>query len=204
MFDDEPEPLRNTANHPVRDREARLQKVIVDSERWVEADCRLDRARPRPHVGVKSNILVPNDEAHHAYRIRADNGDEDDEDAEQFYKEATIWTDGLDRIHRLRGINFCLDLSTTPFFLGRVGQDSNRPFPWVVRDFSLMDAIESGLVKVPQLPVRDNTGAAIPNYFNIWDRVLAQMTSSERGGSRGQVKPASLRFSAGASPLTLS
>ena len=66
-----------------------------------------------------------------------------------FFREATVWIDGLDRIQKLRGINFCLDLSATPYFLGRVGQDTNRPFPWVVSDFGLIDAIESGLVKIP-------------------------------------------------------
>ena len=66
--------------------------------------------------------------------------------------EATVWIEGLDRINKVLGrkgkggINFCVDLSATPYFLGRVGQQTNRPFPWVVSDFSLMDAIESGLV----------------------------------------------------------
>ena len=93
-------------------------------------------------VGGKQNILVLNDEAHHAYRIRKDEPEPTKttcsarrSDVEEFYKEATVWIDGLDRIHKLRGINFCVDLSATPYFLGRVGQDTNRPFPWVVSDF---------------------------------------------------------------------
>ncbi len=63
-----------------------------------------------------------NDEAHHAYRIRREEPDEDEEDdfgedeeAEEFIKEATVWVEGLDRIHKLRGINFCVDLSATPY-----------------------------------------------------------------------------------------
>jgi type III restriction enzyme len=48
-------------------------------------------------------------------------------------------------------VNFCVDLSATPYFLGRVGQETNRTFPWVVSDFGLTDAIESGLAKIPQL-----------------------------------------------------
>jgi len=78
---------------------------------------------------------VFNDEAHHAYRIRRDEpeaAEEDrfgeEEEAEDFFKEATVWVDGLDRIHKLRGINFCVDLSATPYFLARVGQETNRPF----------------------------------------------------------------------------
>ena len=128
----------------------------VESTRYIESDTALvDRVLDR-EVGGKRNILVLNDEAHHAYRIRReepDEGEEDlfgeDEEAEEFFKEATVWIDGLDKIHKLRGINFCADFSATPYYLGRVGQDVNRPFPWVVSDFGLIDAIESGLVKIP-------------------------------------------------------
>ena len=69
-----------------------------------------------------------NDEAHHAYRIRREEPDEDegelfgeDEEAEEFFKEATVWIDGLDRVHKLRGINFCVDLSATPYLPGPRG-----------------------------------------------------------------------------------
>src|SRR5215469_13882558 len=82
----------------------------------------------------------------------------EEEEAEEFFQEATIWIDGLDCIHKRRGINFCVDLSATPYFLGSVGQETNKPFPWVVSDFGLVDAIESGLVKIPQMPARDLTG----------------------------------------------
>ncbi len=144
----------------------------MQSERRVESDTSLVNRIIGREVGGKQNILVMNDEAHHAYRIKrevtgSNEGSlledefEDEEDAEDFFKEATVWIDGLDRIQKLRGINFCVDLSATPYFLGRVGQEANRPFPWVVSDFGLIDAIESGLVKIPQLAVRDTTGAAI-------------------------------------------
>src|SRR5438034_7657640 len=81
------------------------------------------------------------------------------------------------------------DLSATPYFLGRVGQDTNKPFPWVVSDFGLIDAIESGLVKIPQLAIRDPTGATLPSYFNIWRWIMTQLTPAERGGKKGTVKP---------------
>ena len=138
------------------------------------------------------NILVFNDEAHHAYRIRQPQNDsegDDEDENEEFFKEATVWVDGLDRINQQRGINFCVDLSATPYFLGRVGQDTNRTFPWVVSDFGLTDAIESGLTKIPQLVVRDTTGNPVPSYFNIWRWVLQQMTNAERGGKRASPKP---------------
>ena len=121
----------------------------------------------------------------------------EEEEADEFFQEATVWIDGLDKIHKLRGINFCIDLSATPYFLGRVGQETNKPFPWVVSDFGLIDAIESGLVKIPQLAVRDTTGAQIPGYFNIWQWILPQLTPAEtrrnerqsKAGSHPEIRP---------------
>jgi type III restriction enzyme len=174
-----------------RDRQGNLKKVWVESERWVESDTALVGRVLGREVGGKQNVLVFNDEAHHAYRIRRIEPDESEldlfgeqEEPEEFFKEATVWVEGLDRVHKLRGINFCVDLSATPYFLGRVGQETNRTFPWVVSDFGLTDAIESGLVKIPQLAVRDPTGAAIPGYFNIWRWILPRLTPAERAGPK--------------------
>ncbi len=186
-----------------RDRQGTLTKVRVQSVRYVESDTALVNRVLGREVGGKQNILVMNDEAHHAYRIRREEPEEEEadlfgeeEEADEYFKEATVWIDGLDRIQKLRGINLCVDLSATPYFLGRVGQETNRPFPWVVSDFGLIDAIESGLTKIPQLAVRDTTGAAIPGYFNIWKWILEdKLTPAERGGKRAQVKPeAILKF----------
>jgi type III restriction enzyme len=176
----------------IRDKEGHLRKAQVESLRYVESDTALLSRVLGRAVGGKQNLLVFNDEAHHAYRIRRaepDEGEEEDEEAEEFFKEATVWIEGLDRIHKHRGINFCVDLSATPYYLGRVGQDTNRTFPWVVSDFGLTDAIESGLTKIPQLAVRDNTGADIPGYFNIWRWILPKLTPAERGGRKGAPKP---------------
>lgn len=179
-----------------REKDGTLKKVTVESTRHVESDTALVNRILGREVGGKQNILVMNDEAHHAYRIvreEREEGEDDlfgeEEEAEDFFKEATVWIDGLDRVQKLRGINFCLDLSATPYFLGRVGQDTNRPFPWVVSDFGLIDAIESGLVKIPQLAVRDTTGKEIPGYFNIWHWILPQLTPAERGGKKANPKP---------------
>ncbi|MFZ2171507.1 MAG: DEAD/DEAH box helicase family protein, partial [Methylococcaceae bacterium] len=123
--------------------------------------------------------LVFNDEAHHAYR-RGDNDsdnivdlEEDATLAKKNAKEATIWIEGLDRINKLaggkkKGIHLCVDLSATPFYIQGSGNEVGKPFPWVVSDFGLLDAIESGLVKIPQLPTRDITGANEATYFNVW------------------------------------
>jgi len=178
--------------------------IKVRSRRYVESDTALINRVLGRDIGGKQNILVMNDEAHHAYRIKREEPDEneeddfgEDEEAEEFFKEATVWIAGLDRINKVLGrkgkggINFCVDLSATPYFLGRVGQQTNRPFPWVVSDFSLMDAIESGLVKIPQLAIRDTTGAEIPGYFNIWRWILqpGRLTPAERGGKHASPKP---------------
>ena len=179
-----------------RDRQGNLEEVKVEATRYVESETAWLSRILGKEIGGKQNILVLNDEAHHAYRTRRAEKDHDEEDlfgedesADEFFQEATIWVEGLDRIHKNRSINFCVDLSATPYYLGRVGRDANKPFPWVVSDFSLMDAIESGLVKIPQLAVRDTTGADIPGYFNIWQWIMTKLTPAERGGKKSSPKP---------------
>ncbi|MBI3916530.1 MAG: DEAD/DEAH box helicase family protein [Betaproteobacteria bacterium] len=175
-----------------RDRSGNLVKSRVESVRYLESDTALVERVLEREIGGKRNLLVLNDEAHHAYRIRRDEPDEDedeDDELDEFYSEATVWIEGLDKIQKQRGINFCVDFSATPYYLGRVGQDTNRPFPWVVCDFGLIDAIESGLVKIPQLAVRDTTGSSIPGYFNIWHWILPQLTTAEKGGRKAAPKP---------------
>jgi type III restriction enzyme len=134
--------------------------------------------------GRSPHWLIFNDEAHHAYR-RGDSAieetlDDDKDLAKKNAREATIWIEGLDRINKLaggsrrRGINLTIDLSATPFFIQGSGNEVGKPFPWVVSDFGLLDAIESGLVKIPQLPARDVSGAEEAAYFNIWRWVQAK------------------------------
>jgi len=100
------------------------------------------------------NMLVINDEAHHAWRVPPKvkiAGISKDE-----LKEATKWVGGLDRIHRARGLLMCYDLTATPF--APTGRKSGEEtlFGWIVSDFGLNDAIESGLVKTPRVVVRDD------------------------------------------------
>ena len=141
--------------------------------------------------GRSPHWLIFNDEAHHAYRrgdaVSEESLDEDKDLAKKNAREATIWIEGLDRINHLaggtrrRGINFCLDLSATPFYIQGSGNEVGKPFPWVVSDFGLLDAIESGLVKIPQLPARDVTGAQEAAYFNIWRWVQAKAVEDGLG-----------------------
>lgn len=183
------------------DKQGNLISVRIQRDIYVESDTSVVRRILGREVGQKSNILILNDEAHHAYRVRRndsqeeleldeENLDEDEvEELKDYYREATVWVEGLDRINKQCGINFCVDLSATPYFLGRVGQDANRPFPWVVSDFGLVEAIESGLVKIPQLAVRDSTGKDMPGFFNIWRFVMDRLSGSEKGGKRVSPRP---------------
>jgi type III restriction enzyme len=187
----------------LEDRRPKKAEVVVEETRYVESDARLMQRLLGREVGAKKNILVLNDEAHHAYRIRQEAAATAEEDSEltdeergdELAYESTIWIDGLDRIHKHRRINFCVDLSATPYFLARAGDDTNRIFPWVVSDFGLTDAIESGLVKIPQLAVSDATGKQQAAYFNIWRWIMSQLSAGERGGKRANPKAAAvLRF----------
>ncbi|MGI8907546.1 MAG: BPTD_3080 family restriction endonuclease [Candidatus Sumerlaeaceae bacterium] len=180
-----------------RDDKGNLKGAVVESIKRVESDTAWQQRVLGRDVGGKKNILVMNDEAHHAYRLRpkaeeaeAEDEEEEEEEDQIQAKEATVWVDGLDLIHKHRGINICVDLSATPYFLGGIGgRDANKPFPWVVSDFGLVDAIESGLVKIPQMAVRDTTGDLIPGYFNVWEWILRRLTAAERGGKKGSPKP---------------
>src|SRR5579884_496814 len=101
-----------------RDEEGNLTSVKVIATRYVESDAAWSQRVLGQEIGGKQNLLVFNDEAHHAYRIRRAESEEEeaevfgeDEEADEFFKEATVWIEGLDRIHKLRGINRCIDLS---------------------------------------------------------------------------------------------
>lgn len=148
-------------------------------------------------LGSKQNILVINDEAHHAYRPAQPLSPEDlkrlpaEERCllEEEFEGATVWVGGLDRIHAARGLNMVLDFSATPFFIKGTGHPEGMPFPWIVSDFGLVDAIECGIVKIPRVPVDDNTGDIIPRYFRLWEWINSRLHTSERETSRRRAKP---------------
>ena len=146
-----------------------LKKADVKSEKYTESDAALLKRVLARELGETQNILVINDEAHHAYRLHDNDEAEESSDVfgeeaagERYYKEATVWVDGLDKVHKYRGINMCVDFSATPYFIGRAGEQTNRIFPWTVSNFGLQDAIESGLVKIPQLAARDTSAVLCP------------------------------------------
>ena len=104
------------------------------------------------------NILVVNDEAHHAWRVPAESKVKGVAKAD--IEEATKWVGGLDRIDRARGILACYDFSATPFAPSGKRSSEEALFDWIVSDFGLNDAIESGLVKTPRIVIRDD---AVPD-----------------------------------------
>src|SRR4029079_6312602 len=90
---------------------------------------------------------------------------EEQEKLKEDAEEARVWLAGLDRMNNsgllgkgVPSILAAVDLSATPFYLPNSGYPDGSPFPWLVSDFGLVDAIESGIVKVPRLPVKDDSG----------------------------------------------
>ena len=165
-----------------RTRAGRLRGFTVRETRYFESDAAFLKRILGGRTGRSSAILVMNDEAHHAYRRGTVGGIEialDEETAAANAREATVWIEGLDRINKVlggrgNGIRFCVDMSATPFYIQGSGNEVGRPFPWIVSDFSLLEAIEAGLVKVPQLPTEDTSDDDTPRYFNVWRWVQKQ------------------------------
>jgi type III restriction enzyme len=139
-------------------------------------------------------IMVLNDEGHHCWRPAPSAEDLSAEEREEL-EEARVWLNGLDWINNVGaettpGISVCVDLSATPFYLKGSGHPEGRPFPWIVSDFGLVDAIESGIVKIPRLPVMDTTGRPDPKYFKLWRAINENLEPGERlPGRSGRPKP---------------
>src|ERR1700728_4372722 len=106
---------------------------------------------------------------------------------------ARLWINGIEALKRKTGVRAVYDLSATPFFLRGSGYAEGTLFPWTVSDFSLMDAIESGIVKLPRVPVADNLpGTPEPIYRNLWEHIGKKMPKKGRSKS-DQLDPMSLQ-----------
>jgi type III restriction enzyme len=138
-------------------------------------------------LGNKKNLIVINDEAHHCYRRHAGAEDiklvgDERKEAEKREEEARVWISGLEAVKKKIGIKAIYDLSATPFFLRGSGYPEATLFPWVVSDFSLIDAIECGIVKVPRVPVADDSmRGELPTYRNIWIHIRDHLPKKGRG-----------------------
>jgi type III restriction enzyme len=154
--------------------------------------------RVMPDLMGMKNILVLNDEAHHCYRekpeepdVEALKGDEKKE-AEKNNEAARLWISGLEAVNRTLGLAQIIDLSATPFFLRGSGYAEGTLFPWTMSDFSLMDAIECGIVKLPRVPVAENIpGDEMPVYRNLWENIRHEMPKKGRGQG-GELDPLKL------------
>ena len=138
-------------------------------------------------MGIK-NIMVLNDEAHHCYREKPAGNDEGDlkgddkKEAKKNSEAARWWISGLEAVSRKLGVTRVVDLSATPFFLSGSGYAEGTLFPWTMNDFSLMDAIECGIVKLPRVPVADNIpGEDMPKFRNLWEHIGKKMPKKGRG-----------------------
>lgn len=138
-------------------------------------------------MGLK-NIVVLNDEAHHCYREKPTEPDDvdlkgdDKKEAEKNNEAARLWISGLEAVNRKLLVTRVFDLSATPFFLSGSGYAEGTLFPWTMSDFSLMDAIECGIVKLPRVPVAENIpGNEMPMFRNLWENIRADMPKKGRG-----------------------
>lgn len=151
--------------------------------------------RVMPELMGMRKIVVLNDEAHHCYRERVDDAEgetekdlrgDDKTEAKESNEAARMWISGLEAVKRKLGISLVYDLSATPFFLRGSGYIEGTLFPWTMSDFSLMDAIESGIVKLPRVPVADNVpGGDTPKFRNLWEYIGSKLP--KRGRRSGTV-----------------
>ena len=111
---------------------------------------------------------------------------DDRKEAEKNSEAARVWISGLEAVQRRLGLSRIIDLSATPFFLRGSGYAEGTLFPWTMSDFSLMDAIECGIVKLPRVPVADNIpGADMPRFRNLWEHIGKEMPKKGRGKAAG-------------------
>jgi type III restriction enzyme len=166
-------------------REEKLQTVETEGQM-------LQRVMP-DLMGLR-NIVVLNDEAHHCYRERVQDDDDDDlkgdekAEAEDNNEAARLWISGIEAAKRKLGLTMVYDLSATPFFLRGSGYAEGTLFPWTMSDFSLMDAIECGIVKLPRVPVTSNVNDDnMPVFRNLWEHIGKEMPKKGRGAGGRQL-----------------
>jgi type III restriction enzyme len=164
-----------------------------EPKRFTETDGQMVQRVASKLMGLK-RIAIINDEAHHCYREKPDKMDdalldaESREEAEKNAKAARIWITGIETFARNFDLISIYDLSATPFFLRGSGYRESELFPWVVSDFSLMDAIECGIVKTPRLPVLDDSVSGdMPKFRELYRNLPKDFLPKK--GRRSNKKP---------------
>ena len=153
--------------------------------------------RVMPELMGMRNVLVLNDEGHHCYREKLYDSEEEtlrgDEkrEAELNKEAARLWISGLEVVNRKLRVSRVVDLSATPFFLSGSGYPEGTLFPWTVNDFSLMDAIECGIVKLPRVPVADNLPQGeLPMYRELLEHIRKKMPKKGRAKAPSSIPSA--------------
>ena len=182
-----------------------LQGRTGDAPETVETDGQMLQ-RVCPELMGLPQVMVLNDEAHHCYREKPKAADEtatdedlsaeDKQEAQANNEAARLWINGIEAVQRKLGVARVMDLSATPFFLRGSGYAEGTLFPWTMSDFSLMDAIECGIVKLPHVPIADNIpGGDMPMYRDLWKHIGKQMPKKGRASLK--------KGAAGLDPLKL-
>lgn len=168
----------------------KVQQAALATKPRPESDGAMIRRVAGELMGMK-NIVVLNDEAHHCYRERPllpgeELKGDDLAAAKEANEAARLWISGLEAVKREMGVSMVYDLSATPFFLRGSGYREGSLFGWVMSDFSLMDAIECGIVKLPRVPIMDNLpGGDTPMFRNLWEHVGKQLPKKGRASAKG-------------------
>nr|WP_226995796.1 restriction endonuclease [Gordonia phthalatica] len=123
----------------------------------------------------KGEIVVINDEAHHCYQDKPVTSGEITKEQADADADARVWFRGIAAVAKKVGVKHVFDLSATPYFLSGSGYNQGTLFSWTVSDFSLMDAIESGIVKIPRTPVDDDSSSDQVSYLHLWDHIGKQL-----------------------------
>ena len=139
-------------------------------------------------LGIKG-IVVLNDEAHHCYLPREDDQKAEGENTAEENKRASVWFNGLVRVAQRFKVRSIYDLSATPYFLTGSGHEPYSLFKWVVSDFGLIEAVESGLVKIPFLPTRDDTQQIdLPVLRNLYEHIREELPKAGRKTAKARAK----------------
>lgn len=177
-----------------------IEKITGEKIEHLEDDVQLVTRVLGFDEDKRNRVLVLNDEGHHCYRSKAEplvtarssnkvvgagnNQSGDEDEVKGNLEDARIWLRGLEAIGRRVPICRVIDLSATPYFLAGSGYAEGTLFPWTVSDFSLMDAIECGIVKLPRVPVAPNVqGNAFHVFRNIWSHVGEDVAEATRGNN---------------------
>lgn len=170
--------IRNWQSIPLEgQREDWLPEDVVEEGRFIPAAvlrAMRRRAQQDPNAVVRRmlggwrDLVVINDEAHHVYGEKRTRTGED--------PDYIKWSRILERVSKATKVSLVVDVSATPWY----GSGSPKPegtlFEWLIVDFSVYDAFESGLVKVVRLPDPDERGSV---YLDLWDSVKDAKTKEE-------------------------